>query len=70
MLNMLGFKEGMAIEDRRVNKGIERAQKKVEERNFHIRKNLLEYDEVMDYQRKTFYAHAAAGGRRPRACPR
>ncbi|HPM25233.1 MAG TPA: SEC-C metal-binding domain-containing protein, partial [Phycisphaerae bacterium] len=31
------------------------AQKKVEERNFHIRKNLLEYDEVMDYQRKTFY---------------
>jgi preprotein translocase subunit SecA len=55
MLNMLGFKEGMAIEDPRVNKGIERAQKKVEERNFHIRKNLLEYDEVMDYQRKTFY---------------
>jgi preprotein translocase subunit SecA len=46
----------MAIEDRRVNKGIERAQKKVEERNFHIRKNLLEYDEVMDYQRKTFYS--------------
>jgi len=56
MLNMLGFKEGMAIEDKRVNKGIERAQKKVEERNFHIRKNLLEYDEVMDYQRKTFYS--------------
>jgi len=56
MLNMLGSKEGMAIEDRRVNKGIERAQKKVEERNFHIRKNLLEYDEVMDYQRKTFYS--------------
>ncbi len=55
MLNMLGFEEGMAIEDKRVNKGIERAQKKVEERNFHIRKNLLEYDEVMDYQRKTFY---------------
>jgi preprotein translocase subunit SecA len=56
MLNMLGYEEGMAIEDRRVNKGIERAQKKVEERNFHIRKNLLEYDEVMDYQRKTFYS--------------
>jgi preprotein translocase subunit SecA len=56
MLNMLGFQEGMAIEDKRVNKGIERAQKKVEERNFHIRKNLLEYDEVMDYQRKTFYS--------------
>jgi len=56
MLNMLGFEEGMAIEDRRISRGIERAQKKVEERNFGIRKNLLEYDEVMDYQRKTFYA--------------
>ncbi len=55
MLNLMGFKEGMAIDDRRVNRGIERAQKKVEERNFGIRKNLLEYDEVMDYQRKTFY---------------
>ena len=48
MLNLMGFKEGMAIDDRRVNRGIERAQKKVEERNFGIRKNLLEYDEVMD----------------------
>jgi len=56
MLEMMGFEEGMAIEDKRVSKGIERAQKKVEERNFHIRKNLLEYDEVMDYQRKTFYS--------------
>lgn len=55
MLQMLGFEEGMAIEDKRVSNGIERAQKKVEERNFGIRKNLLEYDEVMDYQRKTFY---------------
>ncbi|MGD8451455.1 MAG: SEC-C metal-binding domain-containing protein [Phycisphaerae bacterium] len=56
MLNMLGFEEGMPLEDRRISKGIERAQKKVEERNFGIRKNLLEYDEVMDYQRKSFYA--------------
>jgi len=56
MLNLLGYEEGMAIEDKRVNKGIENAQKKVEERNFGIRKNLLEYDEVMDHQRKTFYA--------------
>ncbi len=56
MLGMLGFEEGMAIEDKRVSKGIERAQKKVEERNFHIRKSLLEYDEVMDFQRKTFYS--------------
>jgi preprotein translocase subunit SecA len=55
MLNLLGFQEGMAIEDRRLTKGIQRAQKKVEERNFGIRKNLLEYDEVMDYQRKEFY---------------
>ncbi|HRT40905.1 MAG TPA: SEC-C metal-binding domain-containing protein [Phycisphaerae bacterium] len=56
MLNMLGFEEGMAIDDRRISKGIERAQKKVEERNFGIRKNLLEYDEVMDFQRKSFYS--------------
>ncbi|MGE3181695.1 MAG: preprotein translocase subunit SecA [Phycisphaerae bacterium] len=55
MLNMLGFEEGMAIEDKRLNRGIENAQKKVEERNFAQRKNLLEYDEVMDHQRKTFY---------------
>jgi preprotein translocase subunit SecA len=39
-----------------LHKGIERAQKKVEERNFEIRKSLLEYDEVMDYQRKIFYS--------------
>ncbi|MDQ3440735.1 MAG: SEC-C metal-binding domain-containing protein [Planctomycetota bacterium] len=45
----------MAIEDKRISKGILRAQKKVEERNFLSRKNLLEYDEVMDHQRTTFY---------------
>jgi preprotein translocase subunit SecA len=55
MLGLLGFKEGMAIEDRSLTRGIERAQKRVEERNFGIRKNLLEYDEVMDHQRRTFY---------------
>ncbi len=55
MLNMLGFEEGMAIENKRISGGIERAQKKVEERNFNIRKSLLEYDEVMDHQRKEFY---------------
>lgn len=57
MLKMLdkGFDDGMAIEAKMINKGIERAQKKVEERNFGIRKNLLEYDEVMDHQRKIFY---------------
>jgi len=55
MLGWLGMEEGMAIENKRISKGIERAQKKVEERNFSIRKNLLEYDEVMDYQRQAFY---------------
>jgi preprotein translocase subunit SecA len=49
------MEEGMAIEDKRISKGILRAQKKVEERNFLARKNLLEYDEVMDHQRTTFY---------------
>jgi preprotein translocase subunit SecA len=55
MLDWLGMEEGMAIENKRISKGIERAQKKVEERNFSVRKNLLEYDEVMDYQRQVFY---------------
>jgi len=55
MLDWLGMEEGMAIENKRISKGVERAQKKVEERNFSIRKNLLEYDEVMDYQRQVFY---------------
>ena len=56
VLGWLGLQGDVAIEDRRVSKGIERAQKKVEERNFEIRKNLLEYDEVMDHQRHTFYS--------------
>jgi preprotein translocase subunit SecA len=55
VLGFLGMEEGMAIEDRRISKGILRAQKKVEERNFLVRKNLLEYDEVMDHQRNVFY---------------
>ncbi|NUQ47140.1 MAG: hypothetical protein HUU22_14035, partial [Phycisphaerae bacterium] len=55
LLERFGFEEGMAIEHRSVNKAIERAQKKVEERNFSIRKHLLEYDEVMDHQRRVFY---------------
>ncbi len=56
VLGWLGLQGEASIEDRRISKGIERAQKKVEERNFEIRKNLLEYDEVMDYQRKEFYS--------------
>jgi len=60
MLERMGFEEGMAIESRSINKGIERAQKKVEERNFSIRKHLLEYDEVMDHQRQVFYQQRQA----------
>ncbi|MCD4826076.1 MAG: SEC-C domain-containing protein [Phycisphaerae bacterium] len=55
VLGWLGLQGDMAIEDKRISKGIERAQKKVEERNYEIRKNLLEYDEVMDHQRHVFY---------------
>ena len=55
VLGWLGMEEGMAIEDKRISKGILRAQKKVEERNYLARKQLLDYDEVMDHQRKTFY---------------
>ena len=55
VLGWLGMEEGMAIEDKRITKGIIKAQKKVEERNFLQRKNLLDYDEVMDHQRTTFY---------------
>ena len=54
-LSKLGWKEGEAIEHRWITKSVERAQRKVEERNFEIRKNLLEYDEVMEYQRNHFY---------------
>jgi preprotein translocase subunit SecA len=55
VLTRLGMQEGEAIESRMVSRRIEGAQKKVEERNFEIRKNLLEYDEVMDEQRKRVY---------------
>ncbi len=55
MMERLGLKHGEVIESPMVTRGIERAQKKVEARNFDIRKNLLEYDEVMDKQRKFIY---------------
>ena len=55
MLQKLGMVEGQAIESRMVSRRIESAQRKVEERNFEIRKHLLEYDEVMDQQRKKVY---------------
>jgi preprotein translocase subunit SecA len=57
MLTRLGMQEGEAIESKMVSRRIEGAQKKVEERNFEVRKNLLEYDEVMDEQRKRVYGY-------------
>ncbi len=57
ILTRLGMEQGQAIESRMVSRRIEGAQKKVEERNFEIRKNLLEYDEVMDEQRKRVYGY-------------
>jgi preprotein translocase subunit SecA len=59
-LTRLGMEDGQAIESRMVSRRIEAAQKKVEERNFDIRKNLLEYDEVMDHQRKRVYNYRQA----------
>ena len=55
VLTRLGMQEGEAIESGLVTRRVEAAQKKVEERNFDVRKNLLEYDEVMDEQRKRVY---------------
>ncbi len=55
-LSWIGWEEGQPIYHKRISKGIAKAQKKVEERNFEIRKSLLDYDEVMDYQRKIFYS--------------
>ncbi|MEM8757846.1 MAG: hypothetical protein AAGF47_08705, partial [Planctomycetota bacterium] len=55
VLSRLGMKEGDAIEHPILSKSVERAQRKVEERNFQVRKNILEYDEVMEHQRQGFY---------------
>ena len=55
-LAWIGWQEGDPIYHGRISKGIEKAQKKVEERNFEARKSLLDYDEVMDYQRRIFYS--------------
>ncbi len=57
MLSRLGMQEGEAIESKMVTRRIEGAQKKVEEMHFDQRKNLLEYDEVMDEQRKQVYSY-------------
>jgi preprotein translocase subunit SecA len=55
MLQRLGLEEGEAIVHRWINKALEKAQKKVEERNYEIRKNLLRFDDVMNDQRKVIY---------------
>ncbi len=54
-MEKLGMSEGQEIESGMVSRAIARAQKKVEDRNFEVRKSLLEYDEVMNQQRKTIY---------------
>ena len=55
-MERLGMSEGQPIESGMVTRQVARAQKKVEDRNFEIRKSLLEYDEVMDHQRTEIYA--------------
>jgi preprotein translocase subunit SecA len=55
VMERLGIKEGEAIEHRMITNSVERAQKKVEENNFGIRKRLLEYDNVMNQQREVIY---------------
>jgi preprotein translocase subunit SecA len=56
MMDRLGMEEDIPIEHRWVTRAVENAQKKVEERNFDVRKHLLEYDDVMNQQRKSMYA--------------
>ncbi|MDR0683029.1 MAG: preprotein translocase subunit SecA [Dysgonamonadaceae bacterium] len=66
MMDRMGFKEGEVLEHSMLNKSVERAQKKVEENNFGIRKRLLEYDDVMNSQREVIYTrrrHALMGER-------
>ena len=66
VMDRLGLEEGEVIEHSMISKSIERAQKKVEENNFGIRKRLLEYDDVMNSQREVIYTkrrHALHGDR-------
>ncbi|MDP4202740.1 MAG: preprotein translocase subunit SecA [Bacteroidota bacterium] len=66
IMDRLGFEDGEMIEHSMISKSIERAQKKVEENNFGIRKRLLEYDDVMNSQRTVIYTrrhHALMGER-------
>ncbi|HPD59180.1 MAG TPA: preprotein translocase subunit SecA [Paludibacteraceae bacterium] len=66
VMDRLGFQEGEMIQHPMISRSIERAQKKVEENNFGIRKRLLEYDDVMNSQREVIYTrrrHALMGER-------
>ena len=66
MMDKMGLKEGEVIQHSMISKSIERAQKKVEENNFGVRKRLLEYDDVMNAQREVIYKrrrHALHGER-------
>jgi preprotein translocase subunit SecA len=66
MMDKMGLKEGEVIQHSMISKSIERAQKKVEENNFGVRKRLLEYDDVMNAQREVVYKrryHALFGER-------
>ena len=66
LMDRMGYKEGEVIQHNMISKSIERAQKKVEENNFGIRKRLLEYDDVMNKQRTVIYGkrnHALFGER-------
>ncbi len=66
VMDRMGFQEGEMIEHSMISNSIERAQKKVEENNFGIRKRLIEYDDVMNQQRNVIYAkrrHALNGER-------
>jgi preprotein translocase subunit SecA len=66
MMDRMGIKEGEVIQHSMITKSIERAQRKVEENNFGIRKRLLEYDDVMNSQREVIYSkrrHALFGER-------
>lgn len=66
MMDRMGLKEGEVIQHSMISKSIERAQKKVEENNFGVRKRLLEYDDVMNSQREVVYKrrhHALFGER-------
>ncbi|RBL92936.1 preprotein translocase subunit SecA [Chitinophaga flava] len=66
LMDRMGYKEGEVIQHSMITRSIERAQKKVEENNFGIRKRLLEYDDVMNKQRTVIYAkrnHALFGER-------